>query len=297
MLKQIKYFHTVVRCKSFTEAAEECFISQSAISQHIQTLERELGVKLLERHNRSFSLTAAGEHFYHKSLVLLADFERLRQETMRIAHKESAELRLGYLKCYDGQEFGMAVAEFSEKYPDVSVHISNGNHEDLYTALRNGSVDLILNDQRRAFSDEYVNLVLGQRNCYIEIAARNPLAVNNFVELEKLKQNPCILVASPEQRENEKVYFQEVVGFSGDFLFAENLEEARMLVVGGKGFLPLDCEDAKTTAVVNLKRLLLKRRGNPLTKTYCAFWQADNSGYYIEDFAEILQAKFAKSKN
>lgn len=52
MIKQIKYFQAVVRCNSFTEAAEECFISQSAISQQIQALENELGVKLLNRENR-----------------------------------------------------------------------------------------------------------------------------------------------------------------------------------------------------------------------------------------------------
>ena len=48
MIKQIKYFQAVVRCKSFTEAAEECFISQSAISQQIQALEQELGSKALK---------------------------------------------------------------------------------------------------------------------------------------------------------------------------------------------------------------------------------------------------------
>jgi DNA-binding transcriptional LysR family regulator len=56
VIKQIKYFQAVVRCQSFTEAAEECFISQSAISQQIQALERELGVELLKREKRKFFL-------------------------------------------------------------------------------------------------------------------------------------------------------------------------------------------------------------------------------------------------
>ena len=47
MLKQLKYFQSVVRLKSFSEAAEENYISQSAISQQVQTLERELGFSLL----------------------------------------------------------------------------------------------------------------------------------------------------------------------------------------------------------------------------------------------------------
>ena len=44
LLKQMKYFISVVECNSFTEAAEQCYISQSAISQQIKALEQELGV-------------------------------------------------------------------------------------------------------------------------------------------------------------------------------------------------------------------------------------------------------------
>ena len=53
MLKQLKYFQSVVRLGSFSAAAEENFISQSAISQQVQSLERELGFALLVRKNRS----------------------------------------------------------------------------------------------------------------------------------------------------------------------------------------------------------------------------------------------------
>lgn len=292
MIKQIKYFQAVVRCKSFTEAAEECFISQSAISQQIQALEQELGVKLLNRGNRKFSLTPAGEYFYRKSLVLIADFERMRNETVRIANKDRAELRIGYLRCYSGQEFRMAVADYSQRYPDVSIQIINGNHEDLYTALRNGEVDLILSDQRRAFSDEYVNFILASSKCYIEIAAWNPIASLECVETEELKNIPCILVASPGQQDTEQTYYREVLGIQSDFQFAENIEEARLLVVGGKGFMPIEGGTQELGSVASLSRVLLTRRGNPIKRTYCAFWKEDNSGYYIEAFADILKSKF-----
>lgn len=97
MLNQLKYFQAVVRCNSFTEAAQECHISQSAISQQIQALENELGVRLLQRENRKFSVTPAGEHFYKKSLILTADYERLCRETARIANKEEAQLGIGIM--------------------------------------------------------------------------------------------------------------------------------------------------------------------------------------------------------
>lgn len=78
----MKYFVAVVECNSFTEAAEQCYISQSAISQQIRTLEKELGVELLHRENRKFTLTSAGEYFYSQSKGILDEVEDIRQETI-----------------------------------------------------------------------------------------------------------------------------------------------------------------------------------------------------------------------
>ena len=99
MFRSLKYFQSVVRLNSFSAAAEENYISQSAISQQIQALERELGFPLLERRNRSFLLTPAGEYFYQKSLILTADYERMCQETQNIAQGGQSALRIGYLRC------------------------------------------------------------------------------------------------------------------------------------------------------------------------------------------------------
>ncbi len=57
MIKQMKYFQAVVKYQNFTKAAEECYISQSAISQQIQALENELGIKLMDRDRRKIKLT------------------------------------------------------------------------------------------------------------------------------------------------------------------------------------------------------------------------------------------------
>ena len=167
IIRQIKYSHSVVKNNSFSDAAEECHISQSAISQQIQALENELGFKLLGRKNRKFELTPAGEYFYKRTLILIADFERIQNEALKIANDKNAKLYLGYLRSFAGVEFRSAVAEFSEKYPDVDIKICPGNHEELYEMLASGKIDLALSDQRRAFSDAYVNLILTTAISYI----------------------------------------------------------------------------------------------------------------------------------
>jgi DNA-binding transcriptional LysR family regulator len=292
VIRQIRYFQSVIRNNSFSEAAEECHISQSAISQQMQALERELGFYLLERKNRKFTLTPAGEYFYKKSLVLIADYERMCQEAGRLAKDDKANLVIGYLRCYSGPEFHLALEEFSAKYPDVSVKIEYGNHEELYELLRSGGVDLVLNDQRRAFSDEYVNLILTVGSEYIEISTRNPIAALPSITPQELKNVPCILVSSKEQRETEQEYYQGVVGFRGDFLYAENLEEARLLVIGGQGFMPVEGVKKPESFGSSISRIPLFRGDSQITRNYCAFWKKDNSGYYVEEFADILKRKF-----
>mgnify|MGYP001061842934 CR=1 FL=1 len=84
LFKQMKYFMTVIDCNSFTEAAEQCFISQSAISQQIKSLEKELGVELLVRENRQFTLTPAGEYFYRHGKVVLDEIEDFKEETIAL---------------------------------------------------------------------------------------------------------------------------------------------------------------------------------------------------------------------
>ena len=291
MLKQLKYFQSVVRLNSFSEAAEENFISQSAISQQVQALERELGFQLLERKNRSFTLTPAGAYFYQKSLILTADCERMCSEAARIAKGERASLKTGYLRCYTGTEFQRALALFSEKHPDVEITVACGSHEELYGLLRTGEADVIFNDQRRAFSDEYVNLLLASCRSYIEVSACSKLSQMERISPPELKNTPCILVASESQRETEQAYYHDVVGFPGEFLYAEDLEEARLMVIGRRGFLPA-AGTGQAPAGMPIACIPLVRGEKPIMRNYCAFWKKDNSGYYAEEFAELLKAQF-----
>ena len=292
LLRQMEYFLSVVNTGSFSEAAEECHISQSAVSQQIKALESELGAELLSRHNRTFSLTEAGELFYRKATVIMTDLNKLKKEVARSARSGKYVLRIGYLKCYGGSEFQDAAAAFSERYPDVDLEIINGNHEDLYNALRREDVDLVLNDQRRAFSDDYVNFELVKSLCHIEIAAHHPFAKLPRIEVSDLKNTTCILVAGREQRQTESDYYRNIVGFTGDHLFAETLPEARLMVASGRGFLPVEGIREDVYYDSSITRLPLFKRDQPVLRNYCAFWKKDNSGYYVEAFADILKEQF-----
>lgn len=292
LLRQLEYLQAVVENGNFYLAAEQCNVSQSAISQQIKKLEEELDVRLLERHNRTFSLTPAGEYFYQKSLVISGDLKHLVRETRKIAAKDRATLRIGYYKGYQGNELSEAVALFSEKYPTVDVQITVGSHEELYLGMENDTIDLALNDQRRAFSDTYNNEILAESELYIEISSKNPLCRLAKLEIESLKNLPCILVMNRFGQREEQNYYEQVIGIKGNFLFADTIQEARLKIITGQGYMPVDVIGEQVWFDTTISRIPLVRKNQPIRKTYCAFWKKDNSGYYIEDFAEMLRACF-----
>lgn len=290
VLKQVRYFQSVVRLGSFTAAAEEHYISQSAISQQIRALEEELGTTLLERKKRSFVLTAAGEYFYKKSLVLVADCDALCRETRAIGSGGGTALRVGLLKGYSGSEFTEAVAKFTAEHPDVSVEVIHGNHDALYDLLRRDELDVVLNDQRRAFSDEYRNIVLDIREYYAELSANSPLAALEEVDITDLKNLPLILLASPDQQETERRFYINDLGFKSEVQFCEYIDDAHMQVVQGRGFMPLEGSSAAIRQSVRAVRLT--RGGKPIIRRYCAFTKADAFKETADRFIEILKEQF-----
>lgn len=107
-----------------------------------------------------------------------------------------------------------------------------------------------------------------------------------------MKNTPCILVVSQSQQEMKQEYYHDVVGFHGEFLFAENLEEARLMIISGKGFMPVEGVGMVQSFGTSICRIPLVRNGEQIKRNYCAFWKKDNSGYYVEEFADMLKAQY-----
>lgn len=247
------------------------------------------------RQNRKFSLTPAGEYFYRHCLGIIDEIDRVTNETIQIGKYDDQNIKIGFLKNFGGHEIRKAISEFSELYPEVTLDIMSGTHEELYDVLRFGEADAVFNDHRRAFSDAYINYHLVSSKCYIEISNKNPLSKLHYVTYDDLRRLPCIIITSKKQQEHESDYYQNTLGYGGNFLYATDLESARLMVAANKGFMPV--EDSHQVGSTTIKRIPLYRNKEHLTRDYCLFWKKEKTGYYIEEFADILHRIFEEQKD
>ncbi len=259
MLRRIQYFQAVVESGNFQDAAAKCHVSQSAISQQVKKLEDEVGVPLLARHNRTFSLTAAGAHFYRP---------------------------------YLGSELTQAVAEFSASHPQADISAVSGSHESLYLQMRDDVLDLVVNDQRRVFSSEYNNLVLGYSALHIEVSSRSPLSRLESVDIRELEGQPCVLIAAKSEQDEERLYYDLSLGLRAEYQFSETLAEARLSVVTGRAFLPVDVITPASAEEEAVRRIPVLRNGEAIRKAYCAFWKKGSGTTLADAFAPVLRKCF-----
>ncbi|MDG2544297.1 LysR family transcriptional regulator [Lactiplantibacillus plantarum] len=292
MFQQMQYFIAIVNNHSFTQAAVDCHISQSAVSQQMKELESQLGVKLLNRKGRSFEVTEAGQYFYSHSQDILVDVDQLIKKTIKIEKNDEVELRVGYLRSFGTAEFLQTVSKFTQEFPKVKIKISSGTHEELYELLQTGKIDLNFSDQRRALSNEYQNEFLTASE--FMVAVNNSLPVEaQKIDVADLVDIPCILIIDGNQQVSEKEYYRNVLGVKSEFVIAKSYDEAQMLIASNQGYLIINQRMRTQLDKDIVKMISLVKGDRKLIQNYYAYWQANNSGYYIETFAELLKQTFA----
>jgi DNA-binding transcriptional LysR family regulator len=123
--RQLAAFCAVVERASFSQAAEQLGVTQPAVSLQIRSLEKRLGVQLLDRSGRRVEPTDAGRRLYRSALRLLAQEEQLLAELGEEAHGElSGRLELGASTGPGGTVIPVVICEFQEQHPQVHVALT-----------------------------------------------------------------------------------------------------------------------------------------------------------------------------
>ena len=141
-LRQLQYFVTVAETKSFTRAAERCFVVQSALSHQIARLERELGARLFDRTSRRVRLTAAGEAFLPDAQQCLDAAERGAAEVAAAVGEVRGKLTVGAIATVAAVDVPAVLSAFHQRYPQVRVGLRVGTSESLVGRVKEGSIDV-----------------------------------------------------------------------------------------------------------------------------------------------------------
>ena len=188
--RQLRYFVAVAEELSFTRAALRLHLSQPPLSQQIQSLELDLGVRLLERTKRHVALTEAGRVFLEQARQILAMADEARSEVTAAAAGFSGQLRLAYTVSVSFHPaLPQALLRYGQIAPNVRLKLSEMYTEPQFAALLAGEIDIgfVRNEPAHAQDARDLRLsVIDREPLLLALPTGHPLANRNSVRLAEV---------------------------------------------------------------------------------------------------------------
>ena len=143
-IKQLRYFVALTETGHFGQAAESCFVSQSAFSNAIQELESLLDVQLVDRTNRSVTITGTGQKVATQARLCLRDMESLVEIARGNRQPLTGDLHLGVIPTIAPFMLPAALPKLRKKFPNLQLFLHEEQTQRIYERLMDGELDLLL---------------------------------------------------------------------------------------------------------------------------------------------------------
>jgi len=293
-LNQLKYFVAVADYQSFSKAAEQYFLTQTAISQQIQKLEESVGVPLIDRKTRPISVTPMGRVFLREARGILMRMDNAVKWAKEASAGVTGTLRIGYTNGYEHSDLPVRLRHFHREYPNVLITCSHCNTDLLASGLINGEFDLIFTwDSTNICNDEAVDFQLQERvRLVVAMYGAHPLAQRTTLTRADLK-NEVTLFMSPSGTgsslgdEHFIRLYQKAGYYPNILLRSSDVESILMMVSAEEGIsiLPVSCV-RRLSEVDNL--VFVPLEGEDETEDILAVWRKDNESPSLRRFLEMM---------
>lgn len=200
-LRQLQYFVAAARHLNFTKAARECCIVQSAMSQQITALEKEMGVRFFERTNHGLALTPEGEVMAREARRLLDQAEIVQEIVRESSNRYVSVLRIGCHGNLLRTALPKALAAFRARHPHTRALISSDIQSRLLGELREGQIDCLLMLRPEAGGMDWAEIQpVCEEPVYAALPVGHPLARQDALHRADLSGEPLIDFTDDDRR-------------------------------------------------------------------------------------------------
>ncbi len=195
--------------KSITKAADNLFLTRSAVSQNISRVEKELGFALFNRTNRNVKLTEAGTYFMENAEELINTWKLFlkKMNTFSATEKERGTLNISLLSLAVYSELPQIISRFKVSHPNWKVNFFNDTDLEIHASLLSGERDFYFVHASTSAFDHQPDIAfvpLAYDTLSILLCAQDPLSTKEIVHMEDLFRyhmltcNPDLINAFPK---------------------------------------------------------------------------------------------------
>lgn len=244
-IRQLEYFVAVAEMGGFTRAAEVCHVVQTTVSHAVATLERELGVRLLDRTGRTVELTPEGRVFLDDARVIVERTHQAERHLQTYHELGESAVRIGYYGAGLAEDFPETVRRFhgeTGRKVILKGADADASSEDLTVQVRKGALDayIIAHAPIPEHDAWATQRVVAYNGVYLAMAPNDPLAVPGTIsrsDLSEVASTICMFRAShsDEYRAAMRSWLSDGFGIDSSAVsWNDSLEDVRLLARCGQ---------------------------------------------------------------
>ncbi len=200
---QLQTLVAVTKAKSFSKAADDLHVTQSAISQSVKNLEKKIDIRLFKRSGKRVVLTPEGEKLYQLAQLFLSNMEETLEEIQNDKNAMSGSVRIGTLTGIGKSWLAPEMLQYASENDDLKISIKLGFQEDLVREFENYQLDfLILPEESLPTVGE--KKLIGEERSVLVFPDESEYDIKEDVSLEDLSSYPTILF----QDESDGLYLK-----------------------------------------------------------------------------------------
>ena len=293
-LNQLKYFISVAEHQSFTKAANQFYISQTAITQQIQALEQSIDTPLIDRTTRPISLTPSGKTFLIEAKSILRHMDTAIMRTREASKGLMGNIRIGYTKGYEQSNLPKRLRDFHKQYPNILITCYRNDTDMLASGIVNKEYDIIFTWDSTNIRQENMLEIHNIETVplYVAMHTRHPFARRESLTRQDLK-GENILFMSPSSTgdsfgDAHYIDLYQKAGFQPNILLRTNDYESILMMVAaeeGISIIPEYCIGT-LRSVNNITFRPLT--GEEETEEVLAVWHKENVTPALQHFIDEL---------
>lgn len=292
-IRDLKYLIALADHNHFGKAADACFVSQPALSMQIKKLEEELGVKLLERTNKSVLLTDSGISIVEKARQVLHHVNDMREIAASAKDPYSGELKMGIFPTLAPYLLPHIIPQLSKMFPKLSLYLVEEPTALLVEKLKQGKLHAAF--LASPVSEiNFKNAPLFEEEFLLAVPNAHSLSKRKIIKQEELSNKELLLLDEGHCLREQALSVCQMVNASENQSFrATGLETLRYMVASGVGItlIPkLACSPGNNISYIPF--------ASPKpTRSIALFWRASSvKQIVLQEIANVVKKILAKQK-
>ncbi|GAF49496.1 DNA-binding transcriptional LysR family regulator [Rhodococcus wratislaviensis] len=287
-LQRAHYFVTVAKQMSFTRAAEELHVAQSALSRQVKLFEHELGVELLDRAGPRFALTAAGEVAVAETEVLLTLVERSVGRIRAAAAGTGGELRIAHTRSWAGGNIARAVERFRVRYPGTTIIEHRGFTARNIELAAAGDIDVAI-VRPPIYESGLAVKILDQEALLVAVPADHRFTADSRIDPAELADEPVVFWPRINGPGMHDAIVRQLWPHRPPNVVRNEADDEQVLhaVAAGVGIAPMPAGRATAFRVPGVE--LREVAGEPRYLEVAAAYRSDNPNIALRQFLEVAE--------